>query len=516
MRAGSALAAPLLLIFLAEHASAFTQPLGLPPGRALGTTASFSAARCAKRHAPRRWHMGRIQLGGAERRALAPKRAPLGTNRRPSSTAARMSSEQASDGGSDKLPASLNPICLAVFVQMLGEGIAISTIPLHLSSFGATPIEVGLATSAFSLAQMVCCPLIVGVSTKIGRTKVLRICLAGATVAALIISLSSSIYFIIFGRFLAGVFASSVPVAQAGVTDIVPGEQSALALSRVASVAQLAIVVGPAMSALCAYFFEFIGVPTHLQIRSVFAASGLFALAVLALNSGEDAAAAEKARAAEAGGGKGDSGQGVPSDAGMAISRLAQPMLRAIALVVGWSLTLSVSTYCLLGASRLGYAQPQLSATFSAGAAITVATQLFLFPSLVKLLGEHVACTAGLAAVAAGLAGCSTFVQQPLHSVLYFLNRAGSGVADTATATLVARSSKGKDERSQNLALIQSTRAFARIFTPLISGTLFARQTALPYYVVASLATLFTPLPLLLLGRAKRLEYKRKMAQGEE
>lgn len=86
-------------------------------------------------------------------------------------------------------------------------------------------------------------------------------------------------------------------------------------------------------------------------------------------------------------------------------------------------------------------------------------TQLYLFPRLVKRVGEHVSCSLGLASVALGLVGCSTMLLQPFHSILYFLNRVGSGIADTSTATLVARYSDGKEQRSQNLALIQSTRA---------------------------------------------------------
>jgi fucose permease len=48
-----------------------------------------------------------------------------------------------------------------------------------------------------------------------------------------------------------------------------------------------------------------------------------------------------------------------------------------------------------------------------------------------------------------------------------------SGITDTATASLVAVSSNGSEQRSQNLALIQSTRAGARIITPVFSGYLF-------------------------------------------
>lgn len=94
---------------------------------------------------------------------------------------------------------------------------------------------------------------------------------------------------------------------------------------------------------------------------------------------------------------------------------------------------------------------------------------------------------------------------QPFHSAFYLLNRAGSGVADTSTATLVARTSATPDERATNLALIQSTRAAARIFTPVVSGSLFSlscgfrrKPGALPFLANAACALLAAPIPLLL------------------
>jgi MFS family permease len=93
-------------------------------------------------------------------------------------------------------------------------------------------------------------------------------CLAGATAASFVITLSPTINGVIFGRFLAGIFAASVPVAQAGVTDMVPSSKSALALSRVASANQMGIVVGPATSAFLLYVFGVCGVAAHLQVCS--------------------------------------------------------------------------------------------------------------------------------------------------------------------------------------------------------------------------------------------------------
>jgi len=243
-------------------------------------------------------------------------------------------------------------------------------------------VQVGMATSAFSIAQMICCPLIVSLSTRIGRTVVLRGCLAGATLASCLIALSPTTLGIILARGLAGVFAASVPVAQAGVTDIVRKGQSAEALSRVATASQLGIVVGPAASALLASAFSSLGVPAHLQVRAVFAISGIFALIVLALQKPpESAAPAETAAAGAKGGAVAATKSGAV--AFPAALRMAQPLLRTIALVVGWSLTLSVSTYCLFGDAILSWKQPQLSASFSLGASITVITQLLIFPRLV-------------------------------------------------------------------------------------------------------------------------------------
>ncbi|CAK9000636.1 Tetracycline resistance protein [Durusdinium trenchii] len=160
-------------------------------------------------------------------------------------------------------------------VSTLCAGIAISTIPLHLLSFGATPLQVGLATSCFSVAQMVCCPALVSASSKFGRLRVLRTCLAGAAFASMLISLSSNIPGILLGRFLAGAFGASVPVAQAAVTDIV-SEGAATALSRVAAAAQLGVVVGPAASAfLAALLGKAFGWPSSLCVRGVFGLTGI-------------------------------------------------------------------------------------------------------------------------------------------------------------------------------------------------------------------------------------------------
>uniref|UniRef100_A0A7S1BE18 Uncharacterized protein n=1 Tax=Corethron hystrix TaxID=216773 RepID=A0A7S1BE18_9STRA len=129
------------------------------------------------------------------------------------------------------------------------------------------------------------------------------------------------------------------------------------------------------------------------------------------------------------------------------------------------------------------------------------------------------------------MTGLSLVRAAPWHLTFYLLQRVGAGVADTAVATLVAKFSEGSDDRANNLALIQSTRAATRIFSPLISGALFARSCramggegsswlervvppgALPYLVCSTLAFSLTPLPLVLKKIvAKKMEASKKNA----
>lgn len=463
------------------------------------------------------------------------------------------------------LPPEITTITLGVFSQMLGEGIAMSSLAFYLTRLGAEPLMVGVAISCFSVTQMTFAPIMVRLSTRLGCSFVLRMCLAGAAASSLLIALSGSLYGslygVVAGRALAGVFAASVPVAQAGVTDLVPRDQAALGLSKVAAASQLGVVVGPAASAAFQTAFVAAGLPATQCLPAVFVLAAVFALGVLgqmslldrrhlgpaAVASGKGAGRRDEAprssqqqeqaqeqgraqqqerpqpppspprtadadRAVAAAGKDGDGG-----GAAAAPPSLAQPLLRTLTITIGWTAVLSNSIYGLFAPRFLRFGQPQLSATYSTAAALMIATQLG-FPRLVRHTGEHRACALGIMAAGTGIGGLSLVRVQPWHSLLYMANRVGAGIADTATAALVARASASREDRSRNLALLTSTRAAARIASPLLSSKLFALSCAglaqdvvapgsLPFVIAACFALALAPVPLWL-----RREEQRKSA----
>ena len=391
-----------------------------------------------------------------------PALAPLATPPRSHSIIAPRAAAVAIEADADApLPRALLPVTLSVFAQMIGEGIAIATLPLHLTRLGAKPVEVALATSFFSVAQMVCCPLLVRRSGGAGgRGQTLCLCLAGATLGNVGIAMSPSVAAIVVCRFLCGAFAASVPVAQAAATELVAPAQAPAALARVAASSQMAVVVGPSCAALLMSAFAAAGVPQAFRLRAVFLTASVFAAGVLGVLARSFQATAAKAQAIASQDEpalKVEQKQVAPTKPapGILPGVSAQFALRSIALVVGWSLTLSVYCYGLFAPKFMGYDQPQLSATFSAGALTTIAAQV-LFPTLVRRIGPHLTSCFGLLTLSLGMASQSIVRSQPLHSLFYLINRAGAGISDTSTATLVARTSPTPDARAKNLALIQS------------------------------------------------------------
>ena len=490
------------------------------------------------------------QLGASNAAAATIRGGGGGGNNDVSSSSTSSSNEE-----QQKLPKELLPITMGVFAQMLGEGISLSSLPLYLTALGSSPIMVGAAISCFSIAQMTFAPIAVGLSSKpnIGRSVVLRICLVGAACSSLLIAFSSSVYGVIAGRTLAGVFAACVPVAQSSVTDILPQNQTTLGLSRVSAAAQLGIVVGPLASASFQKGFESIlGIPAKRCLPAVFILNACNAMFVLALMTYIDRRNNDNKTSSPSVGSsspseseslsvkesfKSTTSEEIKSNNDIATTTMttsssrilqyyAQPILRTITIIVGWTAILSNSIYGLFAPRFMGFGQNQLSATYSAAAILMVATQI-VFPKIVtKMGGEHRACTVGILAVATGIGGQSLIRVQPLHSILYMINRVGASIADTSTAAMVASFSKDRDDRSKNLALLTSTRAAARIFTPLLSSKMFelsCRSTrsssflpgvpiisgALPFVTAACFCLSIAPLPSIL-RRAEGRANKRK------
>ena len=427
------------------------------------------------------------------------------------------------------------PISLAVFVQMLGVGVTLATLPLMMATQGYSPNQLGVTISCFSAAQMIGCPFLVSLSNKagIGRLAVLRACLGGNALAAILTAASRSWGQITIARILAGFFAASVPVAQVAAADVSePGPQTSKAISRVSSAASLGMIVGPAFGGLAAELSRrLFNVPPSLESRCAFAVSGVFAAIVLVLTAGVRLPGAKTSAVVSSGSSSSGSSEEMSSSsssdedssAGAVAAAEAeeggeddvwfgQPLVRWIAVACSYSVVTTVAVYALFTTTFLGYGQADISLSQSAAAAAALVAQLLVLPRMIDFVGEAVSCAVGLTLLGLCIGGSALIRLQPFHFFLFVFARAGHALAEVSNAGLTARISN-PIKRARNLALLQSFQSGSRLFSPLIASYLYTLSLkrgvglgppgALPFFIVAMLALLSVPMPLLLHSRTR-------------
>ena len=321
--------------------------------------------------------------------------------------------------------AKLLPIWLFIFVQSLGVGVNISTLPLHLLSLGASTVDAARVVSGFSGMQMVFAPLLVKLSDRFGRSPLLLLCMIGSVASNALTALSSSVRGVAMARLLAGAFAANLALAQAATTDLVTPEQATRALGLVSAAMTLGITLGPAFAAAATGAFAASGVPAALWARGVFAINAALGFAALSFGCATFSRWASplptkpqpaKAAPATTAGGKAVSvaleAPATPEapSAGALAGQRVQLWLRGISFVVGWGITLSVSTYSIFAARRLGYGQREIGLLYSGAAAAALVTNVVALPRLVRRYGE--ACTCSLGLLLLGACPCRA------HSVL--------------------------------------------------------------------------------------------------
>jgi len=117
-------------------------------------------------------------------------------------------------------------LAMTMFIAMLGFGLVIPLLPIYADRMGATGLEIGLITAAFSLANIIFLPVMGRLSDRFGRKIFLCASLTLLTVIFFGFIWAESAAHLILLRLFQG-FATSMhfPVAQAYLGDMTPEGQ---------------------------------------------------------------------------------------------------------------------------------------------------------------------------------------------------------------------------------------------------------------------------------------------------
>jgi MFS family permease len=145
-------------------------------------------------------------------------------------------------------------VALTAFIDFVGIGIIIPIAPFYAEHFGATPFEVTLLFTSYSLPQFLLAPIWGRISDRRGRRAFLLLGLSGEVFAYLIFAFSNSLYLLYFSRALAGSLSANFAIISSYVSDVTSEEQRVRGLGLIGAAVGLGFVFGPLLGGLLSVF----------------------------------------------------------------------------------------------------------------------------------------------------------------------------------------------------------------------------------------------------------------------
>lgn len=352
------------------------------------------------------------------------------------------------------LPKGYWTIWTTVALDLVGFGIVVPILGVYAERFGASGYAVGWLFATFSLAQLVCAPLLGRLSDRIGRKPVIIISLVGTAIGSFVTGAAGALWVLFLGRIIDGASGASLAVAQAAVADIAEPERRPPLVGMLGAAFGVGFVLGPAIGGLAA-----LGGP-HVPFYVAAALAAINAVAAIVRlpeTRPPDRTAAAAARRRFA----------VPG----------QPALRHLAMV-GFLTTFAFvafeATFSLFGKARFGLTEGSTAVVFLGIGLVLIAVQGGGFAKLAARVPVTRVYTAGLGLVVVGLVLVGVADVWPLLIAGLLVLSLGQGVASPSLIEMVNRTA-GEDRRGEAMGFQQSATAFGRVLGPPLAGSVFDR-----------------------------------------
>ena len=112
---------------------------------------------------------------------------------------------------------------------------------------GASPFEIGLLLSVYSIAQFLFAPFWGRLSDRYGRRPILVLCLGLEVFSYLLFAFARSVEILIVARALAGFFGASLSTANAAISDVTAEHSRSKGMALIGAAFGLGFIVGPAL-----------------------------------------------------------------------------------------------------------------------------------------------------------------------------------------------------------------------------------------------------------------------------
>ena len=145
-------------------------------------------------------------------------------------------------------------IFLTIFIDLVGFGIVIPLLPFYAEELKATPFDIGILVSSYSLMQFIFSPIWGNLSDRYGRRPILFLTILGASAGYWIIGFANVLWMLYAGRILAGIMGGNLSTAQAYIADVTSRENRAKGMGLFGMAFGLGFILGPALAGVLSRF----------------------------------------------------------------------------------------------------------------------------------------------------------------------------------------------------------------------------------------------------------------------
>ncbi len=371
-------------------------------------------------------------------------------------------------------------IFLTVFMDLVGFGIIIPLNPYLAKVYGASPLQVGLLMSVYSLMQFIFAPIWGQLSDRYGRRPIILVSLFGSAVAHAGFGLSAELTGLMIARGFAGLFGGNISTAMAYIADITESKDRSKGMGLIGAAFGLGFLLGPFIGGISAHVMDNPSSPAFVAAAVCFV-NFLLAIRYLPESLKRKESASEK-----------------KSRFKKIFGALGTPVLGTVIFLI----FINTLAMALIEASLFLYVQDKFQWTLAEASwgfayigLILVFTQGYLIRKWMPKFGERKLLYVGLALTAAAFYLMSVADTIPLMAVAVTLLGFGNGFATPSLNGSVSLLS-GDTVQGNNLGVSQSLSAVARIIGPAIGGYLYQINSSAPFanagtlVLVAALITL--------------------------
>jgi len=376
-------------------------------------------------------------------------------------------------------------IYLTVALDMLALGMIAPVLPHLIGGFvGNSPARtaevIGLFGTVFAAMQFFFSPVLGSLSDRFGRRPIVLLSNFGLGLDYILMALAPSLSFLLIGRIFSGITASSVPTAQAYMSDVTPRERRAAAFGMLQAAFGFGFVVGPALGGWLGSISPRLPFWASAVLSLMNAVYGYF---VLPESLGKENRSTFSWKRAN------------PMGSVRMLVRTRTLTSLSGVLLLGYIAQNSLlNVYVVYADYRYHWNDRTVGISLAALGAVTILYGFFLVRRASKWVGDRNATLLGLTGGALGYIGFAAAPTGLLFiAAMPLLNL--TSIAWPATQSIMSRAA-GANEQGQMQGAINSLRGIAGMLGPGLFTWLFAKAVGdwsglhlpgLPYYVAAVL-----------------------------